>query len=165
MIPAFLKRRVLGELFALTARGFELEAPGLRGLSYAETLEAYARFTSREAARALAGGMGEAVRRSLLGLARERGAGLRRLLRIRSMEKAMVLARLGYDLLGIDFSADGQGGVCMAGCFFKDYYSPEICRLMSALDEGLLCGLCGRDELRFSRRLTEGGASCLARLA
>lgn len=47
-------------------------------------------------------------------------------------------------------------------CFFADYYRAPVCRLMSALDAGVVDGLFGGASLEFTQRLTEGGGCCRA---
>ena len=44
-------------------------------------------------------------------------------------------------------------------CFFSGFYSPEVCRLISSLDEGLAAGLTG-GKLCFVQRITDGGSCC-----
>ncbi len=51
----------------------------------------------------------------------------------------------------------------MSACSFADVYSAATCRMIAALDEGLLIGLAGGGTLVFSSRLTEGAADCRAR--
>ena len=68
-----------------------------------------------------------------------------------------------YDAIGVDFRGDAAGVVTVSRCYFSDVYTPEVCRLVSALDEGLLAGLAGGGRLTFSQRLTEGAVCCRAR--
>ena len=53
--------------------------------------------------------------------------------------------------------------VTIRRCFFAAHYPPEVCRFMSAMDEGIVAGLCG-GRLVFSQRLTEGADCCRARI-
>ena len=45
-----------------------------------------------------------------------------------------------YSAIKIDFRAESNGEVTVPRCFFSRHYTPEICRLVSALDEGLAEG-------------------------
>ena len=76
----------------------------------------------------------------------------------------MAAARVVYGLLDIDLRGTPDGEITVRRCAFSDSYSPEVCRLVSALDTGLLAGLSGGDRLEFTQRITEGGPCCLARL-
>jgi len=67
-------------------------------------------------------------------------------------------------MLGIDFLGEPDGSMVMTRCFFSDYYSSPVCRLISSLDEGLLVGLAGGGRLSFSQRITEGHECCRAHL-
>ena len=69
-----------------------------------------------------------------------------------------------YQVIGIDFAGTADGRVRIARCGFAAAYSPAVCRLIGALDAGLLAGLSGGDRLAFSQRITEGAPCCLARL-
>jgi hypothetical protein len=66
-------------------------------------------------------------------------------------------------MLAIDLSLDAGGGVTVRRCSLADRYTPEVCRFMSAMDEGLVAGLCG-GRLAFSERLTEGSGRCRGRI-
>jgi hypothetical protein len=76
----------------------------------------------------------------------------------------MAAARMVYGLLDIDLRGTRDGRITVRRCAFSDVYSAEICRLISALDAGLLAGLSGGDRLEFTQRITEGAPCCLARL-
>jgi hypothetical protein len=66
--------------------------------------------------------------------------------------------------LDIDFQGDEKGEVLISHCSLSRYYSPDTCRVMSAMDRGLLAGLSGGKQLVFSARITEGQACCRAYL-
>jgi hypothetical protein len=75
----------------------------------------------------------------------------------------MAAARFLYGMIGIDFRGSPDGEVRVTSCLFSNYYTPSVCLLISALDEGLLSGLSGGGTLTFTRRLTEGHLCCEAR--
>jgi hypothetical protein len=110
-----------------------------------------------------------------------------RLLYVRTVEETMAAGRLLYRMLGIDFQGDARGEVprrgrsprrwpsgystreegergevTIARCYFSSYYSPQVCRLMSAMDQGLFAGLSGGGRLIFMTRITEGYDHCQA---
>jgi hypothetical protein len=161
--PGLVKEWVLEELFAATAAGFGCAAPAADGLPYDERLAAYARFTRDEAERAIREGRDLAdiqlrLRREAFALGRR----LRDILGVEGPE-ALAVARTLYRAIGIDFRGTPAGEVTVRRCFFRDFYTPDVCRLISALDEGVLAGLAGGGRLVFSQRLTEGYDCCRAR--
>lgn len=164
-LPAAIRKRKLGELARLTARAFGTAAPALDGLSLAGMRLRYAEFTRQAAERALARAEGPAtIERRLFDEAVRFGRDIRRELRVSTRREAIAAARLLYRSLKIDLSAGPEGGIVIRRCFFSRHYPAAVCRLMSALDAGVLSGLSGGGELEFTERLTEGDACCRARL-
>jgi hypothetical protein len=162
--PDLVKERILDELFAATAAGFGRAAPATTGLPYDERLAAYARFTRDEAEQAIREGrdlveVQNRLRREAFAL----GQRLRDIFSVAGPDEALVVARPLYRAIGIDFRGTPAGEVTVSRCFFRDFYTPEICRLISVLDEGVLAGLAGGGQLVFSQRLTEGYGCCRAR--
>jgi hypothetical protein len=164
-VPAVARRAALRRLFAITAVGFGRPVPPLGGLDADGLLRRYAQFTRDQAEAALRD------RRDLPALhdrlergTRALGARLRARLRLRTTEDAMAAARMAYGLLDIDLRGSSHGEITVRRCPFSDVYSVEICRLVGALDSGLLAGLSGGDRLEFTQRITEGAPCCLARL-
>jgi choline dehydrogenase-like flavoprotein len=68
-----------------------------------------------------------------------------------------------YRGLGIDLKGSADGQIIIRRCFFARFYTPRVCALVSALDQGLMAGLAGGGELDFTQRLTEGACCCRAR--
>ena len=80
--------------------------------------------------------------------------------------EVMRALRLLYDAIGVDFEGDPQTGlVAIRRCAFSDFYSPETCALMSAVDAGIVAGISGGARFVFDERITEGAPCCRARLA
>jgi hypothetical protein len=169
--PAIVKRLALVLLFRATAAAFQADMPPLWGLSRAECLLAYARFTADQADAALRGGddlaaLQERLYRHAYPLGRMPGW----LLGCHSVDDIMMLGRVLYDVLDIDFhgsdrgnaSGSNWGEITISRCYFSSFYAPETCRLMSAMDRGLLAGLAGGGELVFTERITEGRPCCRA---
>ena len=145
----------------LTAQAFEAEPPASRGLSHAALLRAYAQFTSRHARIILSrspSARAEAETR-LFSKAAELGSRLRALLGVSGTDEAMSVARALYRMIGVDFRGCG-GKFTVVRCAFAGDYSPEVCRLVSSLDNGLFSGLSRGKGLSFTQRITEGAASC-----
>lgn len=161
--PAGLQRAKLEELFRRTAAAFAAEPPPLAGLSFAECRRQYALFTRQQVEQALQRGDDlEATEERLYQQARQLGAGLRASLRITAPEDAMAAAGVLYRALGIDFHGTPRGAITIRRCFFSDFYSPRVCRAMSAVDSGVIAGLAGGGRLVFRQRLTEGYDCCRA---
>ena len=165
LLPNALKRRLLTQLFATTAAGFGRPAPDLRGLGYEQRLRRYAMFTRDEAERCLSTpGNATMVRAQLHDNARCLGAQLRRRLGTRSTNDSLVVGRWLYRNIGIDLRPGPQGAITVNRCYFADFYPAAVCRLISALDEGLFEGLSGGGQLEFTERVTEGSQFCRAQL-
>ncbi len=157
----FLMKRKLKDLYALTARAFGGETPDLRNLSWDACLRHYAVFTRTEVEKARAAGadlslLSARLRENAAALGRQ----LRAQLRIRTPGDARDGLSLLYSAIKIDLQTSGNGDVSVPRCFFSAYYTPEVCRLVSALDEGLAEGFTGGGRLQFSQRITEGKECC-----
>lgn len=160
-LPDYVKRRKLQELFGLTATAFGAERPDLQGLRYSQVLVKYALFTSFEAARVMEHHEElAAAKNRLFAAAHQLGEQLRQDFGVVTVAEAMPVASLVYRVLGIDFKGDRQGDIVIDKCFFSDYYSEDVCRVISSLDAGVMAGLSGGGRLVFSQRITEGKECC-----
>jgi hypothetical protein len=164
-VPESIKKKNLNELFGLTANAFQSELPELRGLSFDECLRRYASFTKKQAEIYLQSGCPlEEVKDRLYQDSRVFGDNLRHSLHIQTWNEAVATLKAAYKLIGIDFRyCDGQGEIMIKKCFFSEYYSGEVCMLISSLDEGLAAGLTG-GRLSIYHRITEGGSCCKGHL-
>jgi predicted ArsR family transcriptional regulator len=89
---------------------------------------------------------------------------MRRRLGVRSHEEALRALELLYRQLSISLKAGGDGALEVSHCFFSPFYSSDACRVMSAMDEGIVAGLTGGCELCFEARITDGAPRCVASL-
>jgi hypothetical protein len=161
--PSFVRRRALEALFAGTAEAFGRAVPPPAARSVEGRLREYARFTQRAAEDSLAEDRDVlAVQRRLFQQGDRLGRQLRRILRLRSTTDVLAAGRLVYRLIGIDFSGDARGDCTVRRCAFRDVYSGRVCRLMSALDDGVFAGLSDGGRLTFAQRITEGHDCCRA---
>lgn len=164
-LPSFVKKKKLDELFFLAADAFQADIPEIQGLSYSETLERFAAFTRDKAEKALDSGIDlNALKGRLYANALELGENLRKKYRIKTVSDIMAMSRILYRILGIDFHGNNQGDVVIRRCYFSGYYSPQICEVISSLDEGVAAGLSGGGKFLFDYRITEGEACCRARI-
>jgi hypothetical protein len=90
------------------------------------------------------------------------GRELRGTFRVAGTADALAAARVLYRALGIDLRAAPGGEITVHRCFFSDYYSSPVCRLIASLDEGLFAGLSNGGQLAFTQRITEGNGCCKA---
>jgi hypothetical protein len=162
-VPRFVRRSGLDELFEATADAFQVTAPSTRGLAFDESLRLYAAFTREHAEEMAKQGETEQLQSRMFRNAYDMGAAYRQRFGLKTSADAMRMARVIYRLLRIDFLGAHGGPVLVRSCFFSAYYSAAVCRLISALDSGLVAGLCGGGSLRFSERITDGHGCCRAR--
>lgn len=161
--PGFFKRQALSELYRATAHAFGFAMPSIARLPFQEQLQSYAIFTTEQAEQAWEGK--ESLSRLQARLhhnAYRLGQRLRERFGLDQLQDAMTLARILYRIIGIEFSGSPQGEISIRSCYFSRFYSPQVCLLISALDEGLLCGLAGGGKLTFTERITEGAPACKA---
>lgn len=162
-VPEFIRRRALRELFESTAEAFGVPTQAPPRASSGQLLDLYAMFTAEQASIALQSRRDVTpIREKLHASAYTIGTRLRHELNITSTADAMAVARAIYGVLGIDFNGRSPGEVRIDQCFFSCFYSARVCRLMSALDQGLLAGLNGGGRLEFQKRITEGAPHCAA---
>ena len=67
-----------------------------------------------------------------------------------------------YQNIGICMDGRIPGVIRIRKCYFSRFYTPAQCRMMSAVDAGVITGICGGGKLRFTDRITEGCPQCRA---
>jgi len=161
--PSYLKRRKLEKLFAVTADAFGCEAPSTRGFTFQQSLDMYALFTKEQTERYLENpSQIDGLKEELFRGACRLGSELRKEFHIKTSQEAMLIMEIAYQLLGIIFKSVSENQVVIQQCSFSRYYSPEICQVISSMDEGLAAGLSAGGELSFYQRITEGSSCCRA---
>ena len=162
-----VKLQMLDELAHVTAQGFETETPEWVGRSFSVRLTEYAEFTAHQADLLIAAGdesAVEAAKTRLRSGATQLGASLRAVLGVGDVEEAFDALKLLYGQVGIEMDGGSSGEVTVCQCFFADFYSDSVCRIVEALDQGLVAGLFDGASLDFSERLTQGRPQCRASL-
>jgi hypothetical protein len=160
--PSWLKRRLLDDLARITAEALGGSPPQWSSRSFEDRLQQYTAFSAATAGRLIAGddqAAAAAARTHLHTAAVDLGGSLRRRLGVSSSGDALRALSLLYRHIGIDLRLAGPADVEVSRCSFAALYDERVCRLMSALDEGVAAGLSAGWQLRFTQRLT-GGASC-----
>ncbi len=164
-LPAFVRKAVLAELFIATADAFRCPAPQYRRLAYNECLLNYALFTRQQAEKAMRISSDVASIKERLYLnAAELGKRARSWFALKSPDDVMSLGRVLYRSIGIEIEGSSDGSLIVNRCYFCRFYSPSVCDLISALDDGVFSGLSGGGRLVFSQRITGRNSCCLARL-
>jgi hypothetical protein len=161
-VPGYIRKRNLGMLFKSTADAFQVAVPPVKGLSADDCLKEYAQFTRAQALESIRRGDALEIQSRLFENASKIGRQFREDLRLDTAEQVMRAAEIIYKLLKIELHGETRGDIVIDRCFFSNYYSSDVCRLISSLDEGLLAGLSGGGALSFSQRITEGKECCRA---
>jgi hypothetical protein len=187
LLAGIYRRSLLDHLSQATADAFGIDASDWRGSPFKDRLTAYAEYTAAEAARMMGPGApaadgrtADVVKERLYRNAADLGADLRRRLGIRGAQEALLVLGLLYRQIGIDMrgcvtggggtgdastgpsSTSGRTDIQVTRCLFADHYSESTCRVMSAMDAGVVDGLFGGASLEFSQRITDGSPCCTA---
>ncbi len=140
----------------------QLLHPSVR-LSKQELLDTYARFTADAARRAIDSGQDmKQLHHRLYCMARQLGTQLRRWLKPENDQECQDIIALLYRNIGINIKESSPGKFTVQKCYFSTFYTPDICAVISAIDQGIFAGIYGRGRLTFRERITEGRNTCKA---
>ena len=156
--PLPLIRKKFRQLVILTSKAFETDVPDTENLLFDDALRAYALFTRDEALKSV--DQRYIVKDRLFEGGLKLGRELRRSLKVKTKEDVLDAARILYRMIRIDFRGNVSGEISVDRCYFDQFYSSEVCKTMASFDEGLLAGLSGGGELKFSQTITGGHTSC-----
>jgi len=163
--PLSLRNTYLHRLHQAAARAFGTPESHLSGRSYRERLQNFARLTRSWAENVLTQPHRSAlVRDRLFEEAYRLGSGLRAEAELQSRREVCLMIERVYAVLGIRCRAQDNITLHISSCSFSRHYTADTCRLMCALDEGLVAGLSDGGTLVFVRRFTEGHPYCEATL-
>ncbi|MCD8050819.1 MAG: hypothetical protein LUE89_03970 [Clostridiales bacterium] len=150
-------------LMRQTVKAFDVKVPEAAGCSTPELLKTYAQFTAKEAVRAIQhGDTLETLHQKLYQMAYTLGSRLRRLLNPKDEKECFSVITLLYRNIGIQICEESPGTVCVRKCYFSGFYAPEICSVISAIDQGIFAGIYQGGTLTFHERITEGCDVCRA---
>ncbi|MCD7763601.1 MAG: hypothetical protein LUI14_10485 [Lachnospiraceae bacterium] len=150
-------------LMRQTAKAFGVESPKTARCSTPKRLKAYAQFTAKEAMRAIQDGDDlETLHQKLYEMAYALGNRLRGWLRPVDKKECLAIVTQLYRNIGIQMEEEAPGTVCVRKCYFSDFYTPEICSVISAIDQGIFAGIYQCGKLTFRERITEGYDVCRA---
>lgn len=160
-IPNFIKKKELRKLFRILSDVFKSEIPNLNGLTYKKSLEKFANYSKELAERALEDENSlKEIKNNLYSQARTLGEDLRMNYKIKNYNEALKAGSIIYNVIGIDFSANKEGQFTIKSCYFADFYSCEVCNVMSSVDSGVVEGLTNGGNMVFNQKLTEGKTCC-----
>lgn len=161
--PDFFRKRQVTRLCRGAAAAFSRPVPVFRGLRSRESLAVFAEFVSGcvEDSRRRGSDL-ESIQGRLFRFSRDLGSKIRKISRISRNEDAMTVGRILYRWLEIDLDFSDGGEILIRRCFFSRYFSPQACRVMSAMDRGLMAGLTAGGNLVFHQRMTDGYPDCRA---
>ena len=163
--PVWMRKLEVTILMRTFSQAFGVEAPSLRGLTATESLRVFRAFTAACMELALERpSVAPYVRHRLGEEAWELGTLVRRSLRV-TPSRAFSVAAFFYRGIDIELEGTLPGELRFVRCSFAQRYTPADCWLMSAFDEGFMCGVSGMPDaaLSFSCRLTQGAPCCRAR--
>ena len=83
----------------------------------------------------------------------------------KNINDSIVAARILYNVLGINFIVEKHGKnifLRIKSCALAKHYSLETCKIMSAVDEGVITGLNNNLGMKFLKMITEGAEECTA---
>ncbi|MCD8189535.1 MAG: hypothetical protein LUD78_04835 [Clostridiales bacterium] len=150
-------------LMRQTAKAFGVKVPEAARQSNSELLRTYAQFTAKEAMRAMQhGDTLETLHQELYQMAYTLGNRLRRWLNPKEEKDCFSVITLLYRNIGIQMEEEFPGTICVCKCYFSGFYTPEVCSVISAIDQGIFAGIYQGGKLTFHERITEGCDVCRA---
>lgn len=164
--PPWLRLFETAALMGAFGKALGIETPALEDVSPGEALVIYREFTAACMEIALEDErVASFCRTRLSEEARALGRKVRHAFPLRRAHAARLVKYL-YRGIGIQLEGELPEAFCFGPCSFAQRYTPQDCWLMSAFDEGFICGIMGIEgTLRFDCRLTEGATCCRACLA
>ncbi len=140
-------------LLGATARAFDQRGQCI--LFAKDPLQEYGMFTKT----CMASG---AEQRRLYQVSLRLGRRVRTVLGLTNPEDLKRLVFLLYKNIGITMTGEIPGEIVVSECFFARIYSGMECRYISAMDAGIVAGICGDGTMTFVQRMTEGCEQCVA---
>ncbi len=154
--PDFIKCIELQILLNTTAKAFGIKPELIMFHSFKRALKEYAIFTRRCMKNM------HVNKESLYREAFHTGTIIRLITGFTRKEDIEALVFYLYSNINIKISGNIPGVLTVSRCYFRRFYKPEHCRIMSAVDSGIIAGINGGGSLSFTRRITEGCESCKA---
>ncbi len=167
-MPEFMRKLELRVLVQLIAISSGRRAPSVQGLYSGECLILFRRFTADVVKSCPKEGL-SSLKRKMYCHAFRIGRLLSLLPGLGKWENKKRVLVVLYRNIGIELrSAENESqekdvwNIIIPHCLFSSAYTPLICRVMSGMDAGIICGLLGGGRLKFTQRITEGCPCCRA---
>ena len=155
--PQFIKRVQLQILLNITASAFSVRKKQIWQFSYGRAVREYAQFTEE------CMNVNQHVNpQSLYYAAYRTGRRIRRITGLTDSEDLERLVFYLYQNIRTVMHGRIPGEFTVEYCYFSRFYTPQQCRVMSYMDEGMIAGICGNGNLEFTERITEGCERCQA---
>ena len=158
IIDSLFRKLELQMLMNLTARALDKPVKRIWTLPNSKALQVYAEYTCEH----LACSKNWTLMQQMNDEAYRVGKRLRKIFHLRKPTDITRFTFWLYRNIGIQMEGNIPGKICVTECFFSHHYTPAICRVASALDDGIIKGLAGDGILHFQQRITEGCQYCLA---
>lgn len=158
IIDSLFRKIELQLLMNLTACALDKPARRIWTLPNEKALQVYAEYTCKHLER----NPDKALWQRLNDEAYRMGKRLRKIFYLRKPADITRFTFLLYRNIGIQMEGSIPGKICVAKCYFSSHYTPAICQVASALDDGIIKGIAGGGKLQFQQRITEGCKCCLA---
>ncbi len=142
-------------LLLATARAFEKKGQCI--LFSKDCLNVYSRFT-KDCMKGY-----PADQKRLYRVAFKLGRKIRKIVGFTKSEDLNRLVFLLYRNIGITMSGNIPGELLISKCYFSNVYTAKQCSQISAMDMGIIAGVCGEGILMFTERITEGCDHCMAK--
>ncbi len=165
-MPEFMRKLELRVLVQLTAGSCGCRAPSVHGLNSGERLIRFRQFTA-DMVKSYPKEVLPSLRKKMYCRAFRIGRLLSFLPGLGKWENKKRLIVVLYRNIGIGLRSGENGekdvwNMIIPHCAFSSAYTPMICRVMSGMDAGIICGLLGGGKLKFRQRITEGCPYCSA---
>ncbi|MCD7840473.1 MAG: hypothetical protein LUG46_07625 [Erysipelotrichaceae bacterium] len=157
---AYLEIKIL---MRQTAKVFGVKSPTVIGFSLSKLLKAYAQLTTDISMKFIENKQDRnQLYQNLYDMAYHLGSDLRWWLRPQNNQDCFSIIEMLYRHIGITLCEESST-ICVYQCYFSDFYTPEVCSIISAIDQGIFAGVYQGGTLSFYKRITEGYEKCEAK--
>ncbi len=158
-LGAYLEIKIL---MKQTAKVFGVKTPKNMGFSSSKLLKTYAQMTRDVSLNFIQSKQDRnQLQQNLYYMAFQLGSELRWWLRPQNNQDCFDIIEMLYRNIKISLCEQSHT-ICVHQCYFSDFYTPEICSIISAIDQGIFAGVYQDGTLSFYKRMTEGHQVCVA---
>ncbi|MCD7809293.1 MAG: hypothetical protein LUH02_08115 [Erysipelotrichaceae bacterium] len=158
-IGAYIEIKIL---MKQTAKVFGVKVPKGIGFSVSKLLKNYAQLTTDISLNFIENKQDRnQLQQDLYYMAFQLGSDLRWWLKPQNNQDCFDIIVMLYRNIKISLCEQSQT-ICVHQCYFSDFYTPEVCSIISAIDQGIFAGVYQGGTLSFYKRITEGHEICVA---